>query len=131
MRKILSVDDDTMILECFRQMLSQRGYEITVTSDPLKVSELLASVKPDLITLDVRMPHKDGLSLFEDLKKYDRILPVLFVTAYQGTFNVSSDHMMKMWRDYFGDGNVDILYKPFKVEDLYSKVELLIGPPEG
>mgnify|MGYP003593026029 CR=1 FL=1 len=131
MRKILSVDDDLMILECFKQLLGDKGYHICTTSNPMDVPMLLAQEQPDLIMLDVHMPQKDGISLFEELKKHDRILPVLFVTAYQGVFDVSSERMLKMWQDYFGDGNVDILYKPFKVENLYEKIEMLIGPADA
>lgn len=130
MKTILSVDDDATILGCFRDVLVEKGYRVVTTDDPTAVPGILDAQKIDLLTLDIHMPQKDGLAVFEDLKKKNRILPVLFVTAYPGSFAVTSDRMMTIWKDYFGDGNADILYKPFTVENLYKKVELLIGPPD-
>jgi FixJ family two-component response regulator len=77
--------------------------------------------------LDVRMPQTDGFMIFKELKKQDRKLPVLFVTAYPKSFTMKSDEMVELWTRDFIDGNTDILYKPFNVEILYEKVESLIG----
>ena len=130
MKTILSVDDDATILGCFRDVLSEKGYRVLTTDDPTRVPEFLDGQKIDLITLDIHMPQKNGIAVFEDLKKKNRVLPVLFVTAYPGSFAMTSSHMLHLWKDYFGDGNADILYKPFTVENLYQKVDLLIGPPD-
>lgn len=96
----------------------------------MEAPRLLDEHPVDLLMLDVHMPQKDGLMLFEELKKRNRVLPVLFVTGYPGSFSLTSNRMSRIWTDYFGDGNADILYKPFTVDNLYEKVEMLIGPSE-
>lgn len=128
MKKILTVDDEASVLNVLKKMLGDRGYQVCATSNPLEIGRMLEDERPDLLILDVHMPEKDGLTLFRELKQHDRLLPVLFVTGYPNVFSVASEPMMKMWQEYFGDGNVDILYKPFLMEDLYEKVEMLIGP---
>ncbi|MFH0878628.1 MAG: response regulator, partial [Lentisphaerota bacterium] len=97
MKTILSVDDDDMILGCFRDVLTERGYQVITTSDPNDVHKLLDEQAVDLITLDVHMPQKDGLVVFEELKKNNRVLPVLFVTAYPGSFSIQNGRMMTIW----------------------------------
>lgn len=130
MKKILAVDDEEAILRYLDRSLRDKGYDVRTTSNPLEIQRILASDPPDLIILDVIMPEQDGIALFNDLKSANRVLPVLFVTGHHKAFDISNSSMMNTWNVYFGDGNVDILYKPFRVEELYAKIELLIGPPD-
>lgn len=131
MRKILSVDDDPKILSAFQAALKQKGYEVFITSDPNEVAQILKDHEIDLVMLDIKMPQKSGFDIFRELKKKYQSLPVLFVTAYPKSFSMRSDKMVKMWQHDFADGNTDIVYKPFNVEDLYEKVEGLIGLAGG
>lgn len=131
MKKILCVDDDNDILNCFRSTLTMKGYEVFTTSDPKQVAELLGDHEVDLLMLDVCMPEKDGFMVFREMKKKNPKLPVLFVTAYPKSFTMKSDDVVQMWMRDFADGNTDILYKPFSVDILYEKIESLIGKAEG
>lgn len=131
MKKVLAVDDDAAILRCLDQALGSRGYKVLTTSSPLKIAGMVLSERPDLIILDVVMPERDGIALFDDLKARNRLTPILFLTGNQAAFDLSSRSTLRSWETYFGDGNVDILYKPFKFPALFTKVEMLIGPPES
>ncbi len=128
MRKILSVDDDDSILRCFKKALNIKGYKVFVTNDPTQVSQILKENELDLVMLDVCMPETSGFEVFKELKRKYEHLPVLFVTAYPGSFNMKSQEMVDMWQSEFADGMTDILYKPFDIDVLYEKVEGLIGP---
>lgn len=129
MRKILSVDDDDAILRCFQRALDGRGYKVFITTDPAEVSKILEENELDLVMLDIHMPKKNGFEIFQELKRKYQKLPVLFVTAYPKSFSMEDQEILELWQNEFADGNTDVLYKPFKLERLFEKVEGLIGPP--
>jgi CheY-like chemotaxis protein len=127
MKKILSVDDEPVMLRCLDRALGSRGYELIVTSDPeegLKIFREREDIA--LISLDVRMPKINGFELFRKMREI-RAVPVLFVTAYPRSFNPNDDDIAKMWKEEFADGTTDIIYKPFDVDTLFEKVEGLVG----
>jgi DNA-binding response OmpR family regulator len=128
-KKILSVDDEPMILECIKDALTRQGYEIETTGDPREgLRRLTEEDDIDLALLDVKMP---GLSGFDIYRAYRQVrkTPAIFVTAYPGSFNASSDEVMDMWQNEFADGTTDIVYKPFDLEILFDKIEAMIGGP--
>jgi DNA-binding response OmpR family regulator len=128
LKRILSIDDDPQILKAFESAIQQKGYEILTSTDPNEVGKLLSENDIDLVMLDVRMPQKSGFDVFRELKKKNKKLKVLFVTAYPKSFSVRNDDMLKMWKQDFADGETDIMYKPFALDVLYQKIEGLIGP---
>jgi DNA-binding response OmpR family regulator len=130
MQTILSVDDDTAILRCFQKALGGRGYRVFITDRPEEAVRIVEEEELDLVMLDVKMPRTSGFQIFKQLKKKYRTLPVLFVTAYPGSFAVDAEDIARMWQEEFADGNTDMLYKPFDLDTLYEKVEGLIGPAE-
>ncbi len=127
MKRILSIDDESTILRCLENALNAQGYEVTTCNDPEKAFDVLKSQDFALITLDIRMPGKDGFDLYKEFRQYKHI-PALFCTAFPKSFNTQSDEIVKMWQEEFIEGTTDIIYKPFDLDDLYAKVEGLIGP---
>lgn len=127
MKKILAVDDDATVLRHLCGVLTARGYSCSSTTDPHEALELIAREEPDLLVLDVNMPGLDGATVFGELKKSVRRLPVLFITAFQGTYSESSDAAHRLWSELAASGVVDMLYKPFREDTLFQKVESLIG----
>ncbi len=125
--KILSIDDEPAILRCLAAALGSKGYELKTTSDPDEGIKMLKEDKSIcLAMLDVKMPKKSGFEIYREIMDF-RKLPVLFVTAYPGSFNGKSDEVVEMWKNQFADGTTDIIYKPFELPVLYEKVEGLIG----
>lgn len=127
MKKIVSIDDEPMMLKCLEKILQGHGYELFITSDP---DEGIKVIKEDpnvcLALLDIKMPKKNGFDIYKEFRQFRKI-PVLFVTAYPKSFTASSGEVVEMWKKEFMDGNTDIIYKPFDLETLYEKVEALIG----
>ena len=131
MKKILAVDDDPGILQTLTVALGHKGYQVTVTTAPTEVESLVTHTRYDLVILDVRMPVKSGIEVFDELKKKNPGLRYLFITAFLKSFAVDSEKMLAMWQQEFADGETDVLYKPFTLDILYEKVEGLIGPARG
>jgi len=129
MKKILSIDDEPAMLKCFEVALEGHGYSVITACDPDQGIEIFRN-NPDicLVTLDVKMPKKSGFDVYKEMSVIKQI-PVLFVTAYPRSFTTESDEIVNLWENEFADGTTDIIYKPFELDQLYEKVEGLIGTP--
>ena len=80
--KILLVEDDSMIVEMYKLRFEEEGFEVTVTEKGSEAIELAASLKPDIVLLDIILPEVDGFNILQSLKadgKTDK-LPVLMLT---------------------------------------------------
>ena len=129
MKKLLSIDDEPMMLKCLSRALKGKGYDLTVTTDPEEGLKMLKEQDDFcLALLDVKMPGKSGFDIYRELMEF-RKMPVLFVTAYPRAFTTKSSEVVEMWRNEFADGTTDIIYKPFNLPALFEKVEGLIGKP--
>src|SRR5215208_3827983 len=106
--RILVVDDEEMNVELLRQMLARAGYEdVTGTTDPRRALPLFRERGPDLILLDLLMPHLDGFAVMERVRAEvaaDAYLPILVLTAAVTT---------ETKRRALAAGATDFLTKPF------------------
>jgi DNA-binding response OmpR family regulator len=83
-KKILAVDDDSTALGALRQILAQKGYEVTTAGNGEDALALLAGEATfDLIILDVAMPGMTGYEVCRTLRQQKRTqdTPVIFLTA--------------------------------------------------
>jgi two-component system cell cycle response regulator DivK len=83
-RTVLVVDDfdDTRLL--LRTWLERRGFRVVEAENGLEAVDQAASESPDLIIMDMQMPHLDGLSAtrrIRNLKSFDSV-PIVAVSAY-------------------------------------------------
>ncbi|WP_305097123.1 response regulator [Croceibacterium aestuarii] len=85
-RRILVVEDDLLNRMFYCATLEQAGYAVTAVGDGALVLQEVSRVAPDLIIMDINLPHVSGLVLTERLKSQAayRDLPILAITAYVG-----------------------------------------------
>ncbi|MDH5559430.1 MAG: response regulator [Deltaproteobacteria bacterium] len=111
--RIMIVDDKEENVQLLEQMLQKQGYtSILGISDSRDVIELYPGYLPDVVLLDINMPHLDGFEVLRQIKDFDAedIPPVLILTAQQ-----DRDTMLKALES----GARDFLSKPFdRVEAL-------------
>ncbi len=81
-KKILVVDDEENIRELYKAELTDEGYLVELAVDGPAALEKIGSFRPDLITLDVKMPGMDGIEVLRRIKEKDASIPVLLLTAY-------------------------------------------------
>src|SRR2546427_2116226 len=79
---VLIVDDEHTLARSAKAFLADHGYETEVASTGEKALELLASVQPDVVFADVRLPGMSGLDLLKRIREFDPVIPVIMVTAY-------------------------------------------------
>jgi two-component system response regulator MtrA len=116
--KILVVDDDESVTQLLKMLLTMEGHQPSVLNDSTRVLEMLNTLDPDLIMLDLMMPGLSGFELCELLHQdpnYTRI-PVLILSA-------RDDHE-SMDRAYQA-GAKGYITKPFGIDTLTQKIEEL------
>ena len=83
-QKILVVEDNELNLKLFCDLLRAHGYEAEPVRDGRDALERARDFAPDLVVMDIQMPHISGLELIERMKEDEglRATPVMAVTAY-------------------------------------------------
>jgi sigma-B regulation protein RsbU (phosphoserine phosphatase) len=117
---ILVVDDDLDILELLRMNLEPEGYDVRTVSDGKQAVESASISPPDLILLDVMMPHKDGFQVIEELKNIEetKTVPVILLTARGQTED--KVHGLDTGAD-------DYITKPFDLREVTARVKAVLG----
>ncbi len=117
---ILVVDDDLDILELLKMNLEPDGYEVRTASDGKAAVETATLDPPDLILLDVMMPHKDGFQVIEELKNIEetKTVPVILLTARGQT----EDKVQGL-----DAGADDYITKPFDLREVTARVKAVLG----
>jgi two-component system cell cycle response regulator DivK len=83
-KKILVVEDNELNLKLFCDLLRAHGYEAEPVRDGREAIERARAFGPDLIVMDIQMPHISGLALIEQIKTDTdlMVIPIMAVTAY-------------------------------------------------
>ena len=83
-QKILVVEDNELNLKLFCDLLRAHGYQAEPVRDGREALERARDFTPDLVIMDIQMPHISGLELIEQLKADEglRAIPIMAVTAY-------------------------------------------------
>ena len=116
MTKILLVDDEPDIVEFLKYNLEQNGYDVIVGHDGLQALKKL-SENPDLIVLDIMMPHLDGYEVYQKIRenKKFRDVPIIFLTAKSG----ETDEIKGLEL-----GASDFIQKPISPKKLIARIKL-------
>jgi DNA-binding response OmpR family regulator len=115
--RILVVDDDPMGSRMLQFLLNEEGYTVDAVDGPRGALALVERQPPDLLLLDVNMPHTNGFDLYRRLRDLDYDIPVIFVTA-KGELD---DRLqgLRMGAD-------DYICKPFQPAELLARVEAVL-----
>jgi signal transduction histidine kinase len=118
---VLLVDDEVANLDLLEALLESEGYDrLLRTTDPREVPALVAAHAPDLVLLDLHMPHRHGLEVLADLRAAtppDEYRPVLVLTA--DVTGEARDSALAL-------GARDFVTKPFDATEVLLRVENLL-----
>jgi response regulator NasT len=108
-------EDEALIRMDLGEMLAEEGYDVVgEAGDGERAVELVESLRPDLVILDVKMPRLDGIAAAERIAR-QRIAPVVMLTAF------SQRDLVERARDA---GAMAYLVKPFVQADLVPAIEM-------
>jgi CheY-like chemotaxis protein len=82
MKQILVVDDDPSIRLLYEEELLEEGYEVISSDGENNLLQLIATKRPDLVLLDVKLRGRSGLSLLQDIRNAFQEIPVIMTSAY-------------------------------------------------
>ncbi|MGB5483342.1 response regulator [Parasphingorhabdus sp.] len=85
-KRVLVVEDNELNLKLFCDLLRAHAFVVEPVSDGREVLETARRFVPNLIVMDIQLPHVSGLELIEQIKKDSqlKIIPIMAVTAYAG-----------------------------------------------
>ncbi len=120
MSTILVIDDSPFIVDIFVTMLERGGYTVKSANSGPEGIELLSSVTPDLILLDIMMEPMDGWETLVEIKQNldTKDIPVMMLTAKQLTPQEAQEYGMYI---------EDYILKPVTHSELYAAIEGVIN----
>ena len=116
--RIVIADDEPIIRLDLKKMLEDTGFDVVAEAgDGAKAVEAARTLNPDIVILDIKMPHMDGIDAAKIINE-EKIAPVLLLTAY------SQVDLVKRAKEA---GVYSYLVKPFKEADLLPAIEIAMS----
>jgi DNA-binding response OmpR family regulator len=115
MKKILVVDDEPKIVQLVQDYLERSGFAVLTAFDGKMALAMVRSEKPDMIILDLGLPHLDGLDVTRELRKFSNA-PVIMLTARAE----ETDKLVGLEL-----GADDYMTKPFSPKELVARVRVV------
>lgn len=115
--RILLLEDDKFLTQGLTELLERNAYIVTVADCLKKANDFLKQNTYDLLIFDVTLPDGDGVSLCQQLRQEEIQIPILFLTARDEEYDIV--------RGLDAGGN-DYVTKPFRVQELLSRIRVLL-----
>jgi len=113
--RALAVDDDPLILNALTRQLPTWGIQVTPLEDPRQLWQCLLTLQPDVLLLDIEMPHIDGIELCQIIRSDSRWsgLPILFLSGRRDAETIQR---------LYSAGADDYIPKPFTEPELVTRI---------
>ncbi len=112
--KVLIADDDPQLVRALRITLAAHGYDVVAAADGAAAITLAAQAHPDIVLLDLGMPHLDGVQVIEALRGWTTA-PIIVVSGRTG----SADKV-----EALDAGADDYVTKPFQIDELLARLRV-------
>ena len=118
---IVVVEDEVTLAMIIGDALEAEGYQVVITGNGLDGLDHFHKHHPDLLLADVMLPGIDGFEMVQRIRKDDKTVPILFLSARSSTDDIVSG---------FELGANDYVRKPFSLRELVVRVKALLNKPE-
>jgi CheY-like chemotaxis protein len=121
MKTIAYIEDDPDMIDLVSIILQKHGYQVTGFTESREILPRLESAKPELILLDLMMPHMDGIEVYREIKSREDMvdIPVIIISA-----------MKRAVEEIEREAKIQVeacLVKPFTIGELLDTVSRIIG----
>ncbi len=116
-KKVLLAEDDMNLGKVLSTVLTGKGFEVKHANNGEAAFELFCTHEFDICLIDVMMPIKDGFTLAQEIRKLDKKIPIIFLTA-----KTMQEDMIKG----LSIGGDDYITKPFTMEILLARMQALL-----
>lgn len=114
---VLLVEDDENLGYVTKDFLEISGFSVTLATNGKQGLDLFYKERFDILILDIMMPQLDGFSVAESVRKKDKLVPIIFLTAR----SLKEDRIKG-----FRTGADDYITKPFSTEELKLRIEAIL-----
>ncbi len=115
-KRVLIVDDDKKLRELLTEYLEEFGFQVSTRSDGRRILSAIKTETPDIIILDIMMPHKDGFEILREIRTAFSV-PVIMLTAR----GEDADRIVGLEL-----GADDYLSKPFNPRELLARIRAVL-----
>jgi DNA-binding response OmpR family regulator len=117
---ILIADDDTNIVLALRFLMEKEGYSVRVAADGEAAFKAVAQHRPDIVLLDVMMPHRNGFDVCTSIRADPALKSVKIIMLSAKGLSGERDRGLRAGAD-------DYVTKPFSTRELLTRVRKLIA----
>lgn len=110
---IMIVDDDTAISSLISHQIRSLGYRTVCLQDGLQALQRFATIQPDLVLLDVMMPHMSGWDVCRQIRACSHV-PIILLTAKDADGDMTTG---------LNAGADDYIVKPYRITQLHARIE--------
>lgn len=116
--KVLLVEDEMTLAMIIKDTLGSKGFDVSIAHNGEEGLSMMPLVKPDVIVSDIMMPVMDGFEMVRRIRRTNKRIPVLFLTARSAVEDVVEG---------FEQGGNDYLRKPFGIDELMVRIRSLVS----
>jgi two-component system response regulator BaeR len=118
---ILIAEDEAKLASVLADYLNQEQFRAKIVSDGRRVAALVKELKPDLLLLDLMLPHRGGLDICREIRTFSQ-LPILMITARTEVTDRLSG---------FNSGADDYICKPFSPSEVIARIRAVLRRTQG
>jgi two-component system chemotaxis response regulator CheY len=119
--RVLIVDDAAFMRMMLRDILAKNGFEVVGEADNGKVAvQLYGDLKPDVVTMDITMPEKDGIAAVKEIRAADPSAKIVMVSAMG---------QQAMVIEAIKSGAADFIVKPFQPDRVLEALGKALALP--
>jgi DNA-binding response OmpR family regulator len=121
MKTIAYIEDDPDMIDLVSIILQKHGYRVAGFTESREIIPRLENIQPELILLDLMMPHVDGIEVYKEIKSKEGMvnIPVIIISA-----------MKRAVEEIEKEGKIKVeacLVKPFTIGELLETVKGILG----
>jgi DNA-binding response OmpR family regulator len=120
--KILLLEDEAMLRSSIKEFLEALGSEVSDFFDGADALDAVKSNIYDILVVDINVPTLNGYEFLEEVRKKDKTLPLIFITAMTDIDDITKAYNL---------GCSDYLKKPFKLEELWLRINQIFKLMDG